>query len=141
MIVVAGLEAPKENVVGRTFGFVALAAEAKDTDAKGFDLVAGVDDLSGVAEAAEEGARTGPLPLENCLRLPIHRYKMGPKMVTWLEQIKISQIQKKKFVARNKDQASVPVVQEICFYNATYLDTRMMRRFLRTSALAVWNPS
>ena len=95
VIVVAGLEAPKENVVGRTFGFVALAAEAKDTDAKGFDLVAGVDDLSGVAEAAEEGARTGPLPLENCLRLPIHRYKMGPKMVTWLEQIKISQIQKK----------------------------------------------
>jgi len=89
ILVVTGLEAPKENV-GRAFGFVALAAEAKDTDAKGFDLVAGVDDLSGVAEAAEEGARsTGPLPLENCLRL----------------------------------------------------DTRMMRRFLRTSALAVWNPS
>ena len=62
-------EVPPNENLGKVF-VVVLAAEAKETAAKGFDLVPGVvvdDDLIGVAEAAEEGARMGPF--ENCFRL------------------------------------------------------------------------
>ena len=75
----AGLEAPNENlgVCGGGWPPALIlplgVAEAKDTLANGFFLIAGVlvvllADVRGFVEDAEVGARTGP-PLENLDRL------------------------------------------------------------------------